>query len=403
MSTRAVAAPPTAAAPRPSRRADGVVVGGDDGWGVHYRARALEAAGRDVVLLTVGDHDVPPDASIVAAMAARASTGLVGYAPTPGAEVLREAIAARLRRVSGAPVGPRNVLVTAGGQAALFAAMMLTLDPGDACVLVDPFYATFPQTARAASARVVTVTARAEDGFTPRPEALDAALGRSGARAVLVNSPNNPTGAVYDARTIAALAAVCRAHGAWLISDELYDAQAWDAPHVSPLGLPGGMEGTLVVGSMSKSHGMTGFRVGWLAGPEPLIARAADLALATTYGVAAFVQSAALHALTEREALEAEISARYRRRRDVALATLEGARRVRAVRPAGGMYLMVDVRAAADSATAFAEGLLEATGVAVLPGSSFGEAAQGHVRIALTVAEDRLAGALSRLRLFADG
>ncbi|MFN3615954.1 MAG: pyridoxal phosphate-dependent aminotransferase, partial [Rubrimonas sp.] len=291
--------------------------------------------------------------------------------------------------------------VTVGGQAALFAAMQATLDPGDACVVIDPFYATFPLTVRAAAGRVVTVRADAATGFLPRPADVADAMDRSGARVLLINSPNNPTGAVYPAALLAELLDICARRGAWMISDELYDSQVFEGVHISARALPGGRDRVVVIGSMSKSHAMTGFRVGWMIAPERLIRRAADMALAMTYGVAGFAQDAALFALRRGPAPEREIAARYRRRRDLALAALEGCDALAAHRPVGGMYLMIDVRRAAPDAEEFAQRLLDAEKVSVLPGDAFGAAAAGHVRLALTAGEDRLAEGLSRIKRFA--
>lgn len=387
---------------RLSSRIEAVTQGGSDGWDVHYRARALQAQGREVVMLTVGDHDIKADASVIDAMSASARGGNLGYAPTIGIPALRAVLAERLAAATGAPAAADNVLVTAGGQAALFFSMMAVLDPGDTCLLVDPYYATFPLTVRAASGRVATVAAPAETGFVPLAEAIDATAAASGARALLINSPNNPTGAVYDRAALEAIAEVCRARDLWLISDELYDSQVFDGEHVSPRSLAGMAERTIVIGSMSKSHAMTGFRIGWLLGPKALVARAGEFAIAATYGTPGFIQDAALHALTAQDGMEARIAARYRRRRDLALAALEGARGVHVHRPRGGMYLMLDIRPTGLSGLDFALGLLEAEGVAVMPGESFGGAAAGHLRVALTVPEDELVPALRRLAAYAD-
>jgi arginine:pyruvate transaminase len=382
---------------RLSARIEGVTQGGSDGWDVHYRARALQAEGRAVTMLTVGDHDVKVDGSVIDAMAASAHGGNTGYSPTIGQPALRALLAERLTAATGAPVTAQEVLVTAGGQAALFFSMMAVLDPGDTCLLIDPFYATFPLTVRAASARVAAVPAAADAGFVPDPAAIDAVAAATGAKALLINSPNNPTGAVYDRATLEGIAEVCRARDLWLISDELYDSQVFDGEPVSPRGLPGMAERTIVLGSMSKSHAMTGFRLGWLCGPAPLVKRAGEFAIAATYGTPGFIQDAAMHALTAQDGIEARIAARYRRRRDAALAVLEGAPGLRVVRPKGGMYLMVDIRPTGLSGHDFAMGLLEAEGVAVMPGESFGPAAAGHLRVALTVPDDALVAALRRL------
>lgn len=381
---------------RVSERLQNIVIGGDDGWGVHYRARALRAAGETVTLLTVGDHDVTTPEPFIAALEASLRGGNTGYPPVMGSIPLRTAVAARVAGATGTPTGPEQVIVTPGGQAALFAAMMATLDPGDSAVVIDPYYATFDQTVRAASGEPIRVAARAEDDFQPDARAIEAAL-KPLTRAILINSPNNPTGAVYARETLARIAELAIRRDLWVISDEVYEGQVHDGPHLSIRALPGMAERTLVLGSMSKSHVMTGWRLGWVAGPAAIIALIGDLATTTTYGVAGFIQDAALAALRDGAAEEAEIAARYRRRRDLAQACLGNRAGLRLIPAAGGMYAMVDIRATGLSGTGFAEALLERERIAVMPGESFGAAAAGHVRIALTRPDAELEAALGRV------
>ncbi len=374
---------------RLSSRIRQIVPGGDDGWGLYYRARSLAAAGKPVVSLSIGDHDLPPHPGILEAMAESVAAGRTGYAPVEGSDRLRAAIARR----EPVPTAPEQITVTVGGQAGLFAAMAAALDPGDACILLDPYYATYAQTVRAVGARPILVPCRAEDGFQPDAEAIAAALTPE-TRAILINTPNNPTGAVYRRARLEALGRLCAERDIVLIADEVYASQVWEGAHVAPRGIPGLAERCLSVGSMSKSHGMTGFRVGWVAGPEDAIARIAELQVTTTYGIAGFIQDAAAHALEAGGEAEAEIRARYRTRRDAALAALGEGPGVRVSPPEGGMYLMLDIRPTGLSGTAFAERLLEEHLIAVMPGESFGRAAAGHVRIALTQPEAVLVPAL---------
>jgi len=379
------------------------VVGGngDDGWSVYYRARDMMAAGKPVVMLTIGDHDIKTDGAILDAMKASMAAGNLGYSPVTGSLALRTAIAARVG-AAGTVTTPDNVLVTPGGQAALYAAMIATLDAGQSCIVLDPFYATYLQTVRAASARPVIVPTRADEGFQPDIGAIEAAIAPD-TRAILINTPNNPTGAVYRRDRLAALAALCRARGIWLISDEVYDIQIHAGEHVSPRDLPDMAGRCLVVNSLSKSHAMTGSRLGWVLGPEDAIARIAELATTTTYGVPGFIQDAGVFALTEGDEIERGIAARYARRRQVALDALGNGPGYRAVPPEGGMYLMLDIRETGLSGVAFAERLLDEEAIAVMPGESFGHATAGHLRIALTQPEAALGAALGRIAAFASG
>lgn len=383
-----------------SSRIANMLGGGSDGWDVFYRARAMRARGEPVIELTIGEHDIRTDPSILEAMDRSARAGHTGYAAVPGTEALRKAVAERVTARTGVPTTVRNVLVTPGGQAALFAAHMIACDPGDRALFIDPYYATYPGTIRASGAVPVPVPTRSSNAFQPTAEALEDAA-RGGAASLLVNTPNNPTGVVYDAATIEAIADVARRHDLWLISDEVYDTQVWEGRHVSPRTLPGMAERTLVVGSMSKSHAMTGSRIGWIIGPEGVIDHLVNLATVTTYGVPGFIQDAAAFALGAGVALEEAVAAPFRRRRALALRILGDHPVIRLLPPGGAMYVMLDVRATGLSGEAFANTLLDEERIAVMPGESFGKAAAGHVRVAMTVEDETFADALARLAALA--
>ncbi len=381
-----------------SKRISGIVEAGIDGWEVHYRARALRDAGQDITMLSIGDHDQITPEPLIAAMAEGARKGHTGYMPMPGIPALRDAIAARVAQRTSAATTRDNVLVVPGGQAALFAALTAVLDPGDKALFIDPHYATYPSTIRAVSGVPLPVSAKPEHGFQPQ---LSDLLRAGPAKALLINSPNNPTGVVYSSATMNMIAAFARTNDLWLLSDEVYDGQVWNGAHISPRILPDMDARTLVLNSLSKSHVMTGWRLGWIIGPPDAIARMTDLAVTTTYGVPGFIQDAGLAALTHGDAQEADLTATYRRRRSIALAALNGANGITCVPPDGAMYVMLDVRTTGMSGIAFAEALLDEASIAVMPGESFGSAAAGHVRVALTVEDQRLEKAMQRIAEFA--
>ncbi|MEM9496711.1 MAG: pyridoxal phosphate-dependent aminotransferase [Pseudomonadota bacterium] len=384
-----------------SRRITQINEGGDDGWGIYYRSQAMRQAGVDVTMLTIGEHDIGTDDSIIDAMSAAAKAGHVGYSMFNGNANLRERVAQRIAGRTGVTTTPDNILVVPGGQAGLFATHHGVCDEGDRALIVDPYYATYPCTVRAIGAVPVAVAARPDRNFQPDP--ADFAKAAPGARSLLINSPNNPTGAVYSLETMTGLADMAKAHDLWLISDEVYDTQIWSGQsHLSPRMLPGMPERTLVIGSLSKSHAMTGSRIGWIVGPEHAIEHLSNLATNTTYGVAGFVQEAAVFALGLDTAFEARIAAPFRRRRDRVLGQLEGHNLVRALPADGAMYVMLDIRATGLSGDAFARRLLEDHHVAVMPGESFGHAAAGHVRVALTVDDARLFAAVDKILKLAD-
>ncbi|AHM05342.1 Aspartate aminotransferase [Roseibacterium elongatum DSM 19469] len=385
--------------PKLSRQITGLTGNGDDGWSLFSRARAMKAAGLPILELTIGEHDTGTDPAILDEMHRAARAGHTGYAAVPGIAPLRRAVAEHLGAATGRAFGPENVLITPGGQAALFAAHHAACDPGDHALLIDPYYATYPGTIRAVGAVPVAVPTRAEVGFQPEEARLAAAA--EGATSLLINSPNNPTGAVYDEATLAGIARVAEAQDLWVISDEVYDSQVWQGRHVPFAALPGMADRTLTVGSLSKSHAMTGSRLGWVAGPPEAIERLITLATHTTYGVPGYIQEAALFALRSGPETAARVAAPFLRRRDMVLACLARQQVLSAIPPQGAMYVMLDVRRTGMTGRGFAEALLDAEHVAVMPGESFGSAAAGHVRVALTLPDPEFAEAIDRLFAFA--
>ncbi len=385
--------------PAPSLRIRNTTGDGDDGWAILYRARDMKAAGLPVADLTIGEHDIGTDAAILTEMDRAARSGHTGYASVPGISALRDSVAARITSQTGVTTTRDNILITPGGQAALFAAHHAACNDGDRALMIDPYYATYPGTIRAVGAVPVAVASRAEDGFQPDATALAAAA--PGAASLLINSPNNPTGVVYGDATLAGIAQVAHDHDLWVISDEVYDTQIWSGTHQSIRALPGMSDRTLVVGSLSKSHAMTGSRIGWLCGPPEMIGHLTNLATNTTYGVPGYIQDAALYALSMGKAFEAQVAAPFRRRREMVLDMLAGQNLIRAIPPDGAMYVMLDIRATGLSGDAFASALLDAENIAVMPGESFGQAAAGHLRVALTLPDDQFRPAFARLLAFA--
>ncbi|MDX8459678.1 pyridoxal phosphate-dependent aminotransferase [Mesorhizobium humile] len=384
--------------PKPSKRITGIVPSGKDGWEVHFAAWTRKQAGEDIIVLSVGDHDFDTPSETIEACVTAVRGSNHHYTPLPGLPRLRKAMAAASTACSGILTEPDEVIATAGGQGALYAAVQGVLDPGDHAIVVAPYYATYPNTFSAAGASFTVVETPAEDGFQPRADMIRAAL-KPNTRAILINTPNNPTGAVYSRERLEQLAEICKEHDLWLLSDEVY----WTlggGEHISPRSLPDMAERTLVINSMSKSHGMTGWRMGWLTGPKAMIALMIDLNLVTTYGLPAFISIACAEALENHYGVK-DIAERYAARRTVFLDALRGANEVTVRGSEGGMYIMLDVSAVEPDDEKFAWALLDKEKVGVMPGSSFGDAAAGHIRISLCQSEAILKEAALRVRRFA--
>ncbi|MCO4848558.1 MAG: pyridoxal phosphate-dependent aminotransferase [Yoonia sp.] len=382
-----------------SNRITNITGGGSDGWDVFYRARRMKDAGQPVLELTIGEHDIRTHGDILQAMHKAAMGGHTGYAMVPGTDALRDTVARRIADRTGVPTTRDNIMITPGGQSALFASHHAVCDEGDCALYIDPYYATYPGTIRGVGAIPVAIPTRPEDDFQPQPDVIAAAAKE--AKSLLINSPNNPTGVIYSRDTLEGITTVCRDNDLWLISDEVYDTQIWDGTHLSPRALPDMADRTLVVGSMSKSHAMTGSRVGWVCGPSEVVEGLINLSTHTTYGVPGFIQDAAAFALTQGPKVEAEVAAPFLRRRALTLNALAGQNVVRAVPIQGAMYAMLDIRATGLSGEAFSNALLDTEMIATMPGESFGQAAAGHIRVAMTIDDDAYTNALTRLVAFA--
>lgn len=365
-------------------------------WSIHFDAVRQRAQGRDILFLTVGDPDQRAPAAVVEATVAALQAGKTGYSPIVGAPALRSAIAARVERRSGVACAAENVAVVPGTQAGLYAALQCLAGPGDEVVALEPVYATYEAVAGAAGARLVTVPLDSAAGFHPDLAALAEAVGPR-TRVLWLNSPHNPTGAVFTRAEIEAIAALARRHDLWLLSDEVYEDLAFARPHLSPRSLPGMAERTVVVSSLSKSHAMPGFRLGWIVGPAELVAHLFNLLLCMLYGGPPFIQQGALKAF-ERDLPEAAAMREdYRRRAALFAGILAEAPRCRVIPPEGGMFVLLDVRGTGLGADGFARALLEEEAVAALPCDGFGPGVVGHLRLSLTEDDAILAEAGRRI------
>ena len=369
-------------------------------WDIHYLARERQWAGEDVILLTVGDPDFETPPAIVDEAERSMRRGRTRYGPTAGEPPLREAIARHHAKTTGQSVSAENVVVFAGAQSALFACALCLVDPGDEIAVFEPRYVTYDGVIDTPAAVRVDVPLASAQGFRFDPDALGRAV-TPRTRAVLLNTPHNPTGIVAAREELEAIAAIARRHDLWVLSDEVYATLTYDAEHVAIASLSGMAERTVTINSLSKSHAMQGWRLGWAVGPQSLARHLTHLIVSMVFGTPSFTQDAGLVALT-RDLEEVETMERaYRVRRDLACARLNACPGLSCQWPQGGMYAMVDVRATGLSDEAFAWGLLDAEGVSVLPAATFGESAIGHVRVSLTAPEAVLGEACGRIERYA--
>jgi arginine:pyruvate transaminase len=371
-----------------------------EAWTIQDRAVALSEAGEQVLFLTVGDPDFATPPMIVSRAIAALSSGRTRYSPVRGEPALRAAIARRQTRRGRGQTEPENVTVFPGGQNALFSVFQAIIDPGDEVIVADPCYATYPGALQAAGAALVRAQTSAVDGFTLTAEAIEATI-TPRTRAVLLNSPGNPTGSVLSPEALERIVGLGRAHSLWLICDEVYSDMVFDGPHTSLWSWADRYERIVVIDSVSKSLAMTGWRMGWAITPSALADRLALLSAVQLFGSCQFTQDTVAWALDQNLPEIGAMRQAYRERRDQVVAAVAAIDGLSCTAPAGGMFVLIDVSVIEPDGAVFARDLLEEERVAVVPGAGFGAAARGAIRISLTQPLDILAEAFERMAGFA--
>ncbi len=360
------------------------------------RAQALEAAGRDVIHLEVGEPDFPTPEAIVAAAVDATASGMIRYTAAHGTRALREAIAGDYLRLYGLRIDPERVIVTSGASAAILLALAAGTDAGDTVLLPDPGYACNRQFVTALGGRPVPVPVPAESGFQPTAAQIAAAW-RPETRAVMLASPANPTGTLLPSGELIAIAEVVRERSGVLIMDEIYGRLIFDqAPETALSKVPD----AVVVNSFSKYYAMTGWRLGWMVVPEDWVEPVRRLAQNLFVAPPTVAQVAALAAFEPgTEALLQERVQELRARRDFLLQALPGLGLELRARPEGAFYLYADSRAHGTDSEALCDRILDEAGVALTPGTDFSPGSgRDHIRIAYTQPRARLEEAVARLR-----
>lgn len=373
---------------------------------VDATAKALKAAGRPVIGFGAGEPDFPTPAHIVdAARDAVGDPANHRYSPTAGLPALRQAVADSATRMGGLTVEPGQVLITNGGKQAVYQAFATLLDPGDEVLLPAPYWTTYPEAIRLAGGREVTVLAGADQGYLPSLAHLEASR-TDATRAILLCSPSNPTGAVMSADQLREIGQWALEHGLWVISDEIYQHLTYDdTPFTSVLSVvPELVDSTLVLGGVAKTYAMTGWRVGWMIGPEDVIAAAGNLQSHLTSNVNNIAQRAAIAALNGPMEPIDQMREAFDRRRRLMVQKLSQVPGFTVPTPTGAFYAFPDVHGAlgkeirgtlVETSTELAAVILQEAEVAAVPGEAFG--APGHLRFSYALSDEDLAEGIDRV------
>jgi aspartate aminotransferase len=376
-------------------------IGTETAFEAAARARALEATGRDVIHLEIGEPDFDTPANIREAAKRALDEGYTHYPPAPGFPRLREAIAADASARKGFHVDPERVIVTPGAKPIMFYALLVLADAGDEVIYPDPGFPIYESMARYVGATPVPVPIRQENGFRLDPDEL-ASLVTARTRLLILNSPANPTGGVLSREDLERIAEIARERDLIVLADEIYGRIIYEGEHVSIASLPGMTERTILLDGFSKTYAMTGWRLGYGILPEPLVVPFSRLIINSVSGTSAHSQMAAVEALTgpqdEVEAMVAE----FRARRDLIVRGLNEIPGIRCLRPAGAFYVFPDVSGTGLRGAELADRLLKESGVSVLAGTAFGRVGRDHLRISYANSQANIATALERIQALAE-
>ena len=372
-------------------------IGTETAFEAAARARALEATGRSVIHLEIGEPDFDTPANIREAAKRALDQGATHYTPTVGIPELRAAIAADASARKGFAVTPDRVVVTPGGKPVMFFAILALIGEGDEVIYPDPGFPIYESMASYVGGKAVPCPIRQENGFRLDPGEL-ASLVTPRTRLIIINSPANPTGGVSTREDIEQIAAVAREHELGVLADEIYGRILYEGEHVSIASLPGMAERTIVLDGFSKTYAMTGWRLGYGIVPEPLITPFSRLLVNSVSCTNAATQWAGVEALTGPQDSVDAMVAEFRVRRDLIVDGLNSIPGVKCLLPAGAFYAFPDISGTGLTGAEMTEKLLFEGGVSVLAGTAFGNVGRNHLRISYANSRANLVEAIARMR-----
>jgi len=376
-------------------------LGTEGAFEVLAKARRLEAEGKKVVHLEIGEPDFATPDNIIEAGISAMQHGYTHYTPASGIFEAREAVAGFVSRTLKTQVDPTEVVLVPGSKNVLLFTLLACIEPGDEVIVPDPGYPAYASQVNFIGAVPKPVTLREESGFRMDLDEL-ASLITPKTRMLIVNTPQNPTGGVLTEEDIKFVCDLAHKHDLLLVSDEIYSQLVYGFHHVSPLSHPGMRERTVLMDGLSKSYAMTGWRLGYAVAPKALAAKLDTLMINSSSCAAGFTQMAAIEALSapESEHAVARMVKVFEHRRNLVVDGLNAIPGMRCARPQGAFYAFPNIEGTGFEEHELADRLLSEAGVAVLPGTAFGHAGKGFIRLAYTQSEDELKLGLDRIGEF---
>ncbi|MFU8825463.1 pyridoxal phosphate-dependent aminotransferase [Yoonia sp.] len=375
---------------------------GSDKWVLSAAANARIRAGEAIINLTIGEPDVPTPDSLIQSAIAAMGAGRTGYSNGRGEPALLAALSDKYTTLTGRPIGIDRFLCLPGTQTSLYLVLQALCDPGCEVILGDPMYATYEGLIRASGAMPVPVSLDPAHAFRLQAAGIAAAI-TPATRAILLNTPHNPTGAILRPAELDAICALAAEHDLWVISDEVYGNLTHDgAVFTSALSNQAFEDRVIVTASISKSHAAPGFRSGWVCASADFCTRALPLSETMLFGSQPFIADMTAAAVASPPDLATAMAARMAQRASIIHAALDGVAGLHVHKPEAGMFALLDIRALSNDSQAFALALLDAEAVAVMPGASFGKAFEGWLRLALNASDDATREACTRIKRFAE-
>jgi aspartate aminotransferase len=371
-------------------------IGTETAFEAAARARELEAGGRDIIHLHLGEPDFDTPANIIEAAKRSLDDGETHYGPPTGVPLLREAIAEDFSIRRGVTARPDRVVVTPGAKPIMAFAMMALVQAGDEVIVPDPGFPIYESMTRFMGATAVPIGLRPENDFRIDLDELRSLVSPR-TRMLIINSPQNPTGGVLTRQDIEGIAAVAMANDLVVLADEIYSRIVYEGEHISILQVDGMAERTIVLDGLSKTYAMTGWRLGWGILPAPLVQVFERLMINTVSCTATYAQYAGVEALTGPQDEVDSMVREFRERRELIVDGLNALPGVSCPMPAGAFYAFPDVSGTGMDGRVFADRLLNEVGVSVLPGTAFGQQATGSVRVSYANSQQNLQRALARM------
>jgi aspartate aminotransferase len=375
------------------------LLGTETAFEVLAKARALEAQGRSIVHLEIGEPDFDTPAAIRDAAIRAIQEGFTHYGPSAGLTEIRDAIAAHIAKDRGLPTTGEQVVVTPGGKPIITFSILATVDPGDEVIVPNPGFPIYESVVRFAGAKAVPVILREEREFRFGAADLEALLTPK-TKMVVLNSPHNPTGSVLSPKDLDEIAALLRDRDIWVLSDEIYSKILYDGEHQSIATRPGMAEKTILLDGFSKTYAMTGWRLGYGVMPPALVKHVARLATNVYSHATSFVQRVAPTALGGKQDDVKAMVAEFRRRREAFVTGLNAIPGITCAKPAGAFYVFPNVRALGMKSADMEHALLQEAGIAALSGTAFGAHGEGYVRFSYANSIENIQEGLRRFEAF---